>query len=869
MGEVYRARDTTLHRDVALKVLPDLFAADPERLARFTREAQTLAALNHSNIAQLYGFEEAGGTRALVMELVEGEDLAARIARGPIPLDDALGIARQVADALGAAHEQGIIHRDLKPANIKVREDGAVKVLDFGLAKALSPGAAGADTGAGNAMNSPTITTPAMTMRGVIMGTAAYMSPEQAKGKVLDKRTDIWAFGCVLYEMLTGRRAFAGDDVSDTFALVLKGDVDFAAVPPRAVKLLRKCLERDPKKRLHDIGDAWDLFGEPEPAVRAAAAPSRRVWPAWAIAAALLVAVVWLGVLHFTESPPAAPLVRFTMMPPAKTVFDTYLTFSPDGRRLAFTARDEAGQLSLWVRDFDAMEARQLRGTEGVWSPFWSADGRFVAFGVDRMLKKVDAGGGSLPETILESDSIVGLGAWNRDGTIVFGSRGLGPLRRVSAAGGAAVPVTAIDATRSEAFHSFPFFLPDGRHFLYFKQSSKPEVQGLYVGSLDAAPEQQSTTRLAATTLGPVYATTGGDSRLVYYSNGALVSQPFDARRFSVSGEAVRLADQIASAGSFAAFALSTSGVLAYRTGAATAAASDQLVWLDRRGQRIGKIGEPRQLPQQPASIRLSPDGGRAAIALGTTAAADLWLADISREVFTRFTFSDAADFLPVWSPDAARIVFRSNRRGQGDLFAKDTNGASDDAPLTESTADSEGPTDWSSDGRFIVFNNSSLGSATDIFVMPVATKSRVALLKTAFTEGNGRLSADGKWLGYNSDESGRPEVYVRPFLVAADGTPSVGPPWQVSNDGGMQPQWRRDGKELYYRRGSQILAVDVTVSAAGIRTGLPRPLADIGAAISWDVTADGQRFLVASPVAPQTTTPITVVLNWEAGLRR
>src|SRR5262245_6980395 len=509
MGEVYRARDTRLGRDVAIKILPETLADDPERLARFEREAKTLAQLNHPNIAHLHGFEDAVGTRALVMELVEGEDLSARIARGPIALDEALAIARQIADALAAAHDAGIVHRDLKPANIKVRDDGTVKVLDFGLAKAMDPATGirppspgfGGTGSAEDRPNSPTITTPAMTAAGVVLGTAAYMSPEQAKGRPVDKRADIWAFGCVLYEMVSGRRAFAGDDVSDTFAAILKIDPDLTGVPQTIRPLLASCLERDPRRRLRDIGDAWRLIAA-IPNTTDAPADRRRspAYLSWSLAAVGLSAFAVISLIHFRESPAPVDPVSFQIASPTGNEFDIYFVLSPDGRRIAFTTHDDRGTIRLWVRDLRTLEVRSLPGTEGAWRPFWSPDGRFLGLAVANQLKKIDIAGGT-PQTLCELPHSVGTGSWNSDDVILIGSRGAGTaitgdstlgIYRVSASGGSPVRVSIVDASRRETFHSFPFFLSDRRHFLFLRGAAAGADRVVAVGSIDANPDQQS-----------------------------------------------------------------------------------------------------------------------------------------------------------------------------------------------------------------------------------------------------------------------------------------------------------------------------------------------------------------------------------------
>ena len=549
MGQVYRATDTRLKRQVAIKILPPSLAADPDRLARFQREAEVLASLNHPNIAGIYGLEESGGMTALVMELVEGDDLSQRLVRGAIPVDEALPIARQIADAVEAAHEQGIIHRDLKPANIKVRPDGTVKVLDFGLAKALEPaGNASADL-----TNSPTITTPAMTQVGIILGTAAYMSPEQAKGRPADKRSDVWAFGCVLFEMLTGRRAFAGADVSETLAAILMREPDWTAlpsgIPQHIATVVQRCLQKERKARIPDISAARFLMDEASgflamPAAVVAISRRRAVqWKAASVVAvATMLALAGVAFIHFREKAPASPeLMRLEVLPPDKTMFQKFAV-SPDGRKIAFYAVGADGAGSVWVRSFDSGESRRVAETGPSPSITWSPDSRFVAFpGGEALnkLMKVEASGGP-PQTICEIKGIITGGSWNRDGVIIFGSFG-GGTWRVSAAGGAASPVTAINVSRQETGHSTPVFLPDGKHFLYLRGSGLSENMGIYLGALDATPEQQVTTRLVATGFSPVYAPSPDPNigYVLFLRDSALQAQPFDLAKLEMAGEPV------------------------------------------------------------------------------------------------------------------------------------------------------------------------------------------------------------------------------------------------------------------------------------------------------------------------------------------
>ncbi len=870
MGEVYRARDTKLGRDVALKILPEAVSTDPERRARFAREARSLAALNHPNIAQVHGFEDGEPTSALIMELVDGQDLSERIRRGPSPFDDAIAIARQIGDALQTAHDRGIIHRDLKPGNIKVRDDGTVKVLDFGLAKALDQGSGIADQGSGELSNSPTITTPAMTMHGMILGTAAYMAPEQAKGRAVDRRADIWAFGCVLYEMLTGRKAFAGDDVSDTLASILKSDVDWTGVPPQATRLLKRCLEKDPRKRLHDVGDAWDLLEDRSPLPQST--PQRSSWLPWTVAALFAVTTIGLAALRFMQPAPAPPeSARFQIAPPPNTEFSTYLAVSPDSRRVAFTASDRNRMSTLWVRDLQSLEARQLPGTENATSPFWSPDGRFIAFADGRVLKKIDLSGGPA-QTLGEAPGSVGLGAWNTAGAIVVGTRGLGGLYKVPDTGGTLVPLTSI-VEESERGHSFPTFLPDQKRFLYIKLSARADEQGVYMGSIDAAPEQQGTTRLLPLGFGPLVLTNGDQGRrLLFARGGTVMSQPFDADRVELSGEPTPVAERVGSAGSFAFFGAG-SNVLVYRTGTAATSTSEQLTWFDRTGKEIAKVGDPLAVSAGPFSLAIAPDGRRAAVMISEAAPpADLWLVEFARGLVTRLTSTPGAEAGPVWAPDSRRLAFRRGRTDNfsSDMFVKDVDGADEEEPIAPQPTGGT-PTDWSRDGRTILLVRGPDNIASDIFAWSTDRKVAEPLLRTAFTEHTGRLSSDGRWLAYVSNESGESEIYVRPFSIGADGKPAVGPKWRVSTSGGVMPRWRADGKELFFRAGNgDFMSVDVTIAGGSIQTTLPRRLfANIPSVHAWDVTADGQRFLISvvlsSPLSPAAVDPITVVLNWKS----
>jgi eukaryotic-like serine/threonine-protein kinase len=860
MGEVYRARDTRLNRDVAIKVSSDRFSE------RFEREARVVASLNHPNICTLHDL----GPNYLVMELVEGPTLAERIASGPIPLEDALAIARQIADALEAAHEKGITHRDLKPANVKVSAAGVVKVLDFGLAKVTQASA----KFEGDVTESPTISMAA-TQAGVILGTAAYMSPEQASGKPVDKRADIWSFGVVLCEMLTGKRLFAGETISHTMAAVLVKDPDWSQLPPDTPasirRLLRRCLERDIRRRLLDIGSvrleieaANEDRIEPQPTVRIAPSSGQaRLWQG--IAAASVLAFATVSFFHFREKPPLAEPVRFQIPPPVKNSFDIYLALSPDGRRLAFTATSDDGASRIWVRDMGTLEARPLTGTEGAGSLFWSPDSRFIAFGLAQQLKKIDVAGGP-PQTLCESANAVGSGAWSKTGVILFGGRGNGPLQQVSEAGGAPAPITALDRG---GFHTFPSFLPDGRHFIYFRNAGGPENIGIYLGSLDAKPTEQSSKRLVATGFGAVFASDpgGGAGSVLFLRDGTLMAQPLDATRLETAGEAVPVAERVGSTNQYANVTASANGLLAYRTGGA---GTTQLTWFDPDGKRLDQVGEPGQY----TSLAVSPDGTRAAVRrLGT--AGDLWLLDLVRGISTRFTFAPGLNDNPLWSPDGSQIVFRSNRGGKFDLYRKVSNGAGEDEVLLNSDQDKM-PTSWSWDGRYLLYQSVDPKTATDIWVLPLeGDRKPISFLQTPFAEGWGAFSPDGRWIAYISTESGNIEVYVRPFAPssgdASGGGAGTSGKWQVSKGGAIaaRPFWCADGKEIYYRAPSgAIMAVDVTTSPA-FQIGRSRRLFDVLANLAIDVPRDGKRFLIGMPQQDSGPQAITVVMNWQAGMKK
>lgn len=867
MGEVYRARDTKLGRDVAVKVLPSAFAYDPDRLSRFQREARMLAALNHPNIAGIYGLEDSGGTNYLVMELVPGETLADRIKReGKIPADEALLITRQIAEALEAAHEKGIIHRDLKPANITITPEGKVKVLDFGLAKVFEDGAANEDLN-----NSPTLTNAA-TMEGAILGTAAYMSPEQARGMAVDRRTDIWAFGCVIYEMLTGKRLFEGETISDTIALVLTKQPDLDLIPQKFRPLVRWCLEKHPKSRLRDVYDGMVLLDvAPEQPVESQAVASRPVWLMGLAAAFFLVALA-LGVLHFREKPGApAEIVRYSIRLPEKVRFTSGGTFtiSPDGRHVAFSAFGPSGAAGVWPQDIDATEARLLANTETGPQPppfFWSPDSRYVVFSnAGPKLKKADIQTGAVEDICDKPGPPVG-GSWNQDGVIIFGSTFQG-LWKVAASGGTAVPLTTLDASRKERQHELPSFLPDGKHFIYLRVAADAEQTGIYVGSIDDPPERQNERLMLKTGYGASYvpASDSSPGRLLFLQSGTLMAQGFDPEKLELLGSPNVIVEGVGTVYETGYFAASKN-LLIYRPPSTSRVA--QYIWLDRQGKGIGKAGEPGTL----GVARVSNDGKLLAYERAPKADGDddIWVLDIVRDTSSRVTFGQGISVSPVWSPDGRDIAY-GGQRGHGafDLYRKAADGSGQEELLFKSNDDKR-PFSWSHDGRFLIYGASpDRATHENLWVLPMQGEHKpFPLSQTKFAETGGQFSPDGRWVAYSSDETGRYEVYVKEFKDSAEAIVSGGK-WTISNDGGRAPKWRADGKELYYVNPNREMIEYVDIDTAkSLSAGVPRSLFALpNTIVGVGMAGDAQRFLYASPVEQNGVETLTVVVNWTSGV--
>jgi eukaryotic-like serine/threonine-protein kinase len=851
MGEVYRARDIKLDRDVALKILPASFASDPDRVMRFQREAKALAALNHPNIAAIHEMasnEASGAPDALVMELVEGEDLAQRLARGPIAIDELLPIARQVADALEAAHEAGIVHRDLKPANVKLRADGTVKVLDFGLAKAIDSGTVSEHTG--------TMTSPALTQMGLILGTAAYMSPEQAKGKVVDRRADIWAFGVLLHELLTGRPLFEAETVTETLAAVLTRDVGEATLPPTTPLPLRRlivdCLARDPRQRLRDIGEARRsldrlMAGAVEPDT-ARAADARRLdagrrwrWPA-ASAAMFIVGAVLSAWLLWPRPVVPRP-VQFTVSPPEDVTFLGNLELSADGRRLAFVG-SQAGRRRVVVHSFDSGRSQVLAATDDISGDLaWSPDGESLAYVTDNGVNRIAWTGGAIHHLCpLPAGAGVGL-AWGADDVLLIGHR-LGPLLRGSAAGGACEPWLALDAAGGEVRHVVPEFMPGGRRYTFVSTGETANSSATWMGEVSSTARERVEGLASTMLLGP-----SGDA--LFLQEGSLFAQPFDLERRRLAASPVKIADAVASPLSVVApLTLSASGTLAY---VAEESFLTRLVWFDRAGTRIGEaapLGVYRD-------VELSPDGSSIAYEAGFPG--DIWVVNLANGIPQRLTSAPPREADPAWGADSRTVVFRSDGEG-GRLHAREVGATGPDRELRPGvTRDS--PESWSPDGKYLVYM-----SEGNLWALPASggTPLRLTDVGRGANPRNARVSPDGRWLSYESSELGRSEIFVQSFAEA-------GVRQRVSPSGGSDARWSRDGTELFYRVLNRLMVVPVRTSGERIEVGTAAELFQMSTEGTdrpeYAVAPNGQ-FLVGVPDRRAARTPITVVLNWSLAAR-
>ena len=874
MGEVFRATDTKLKRQVAIKILPPPLATDLDRLARFQREAEVLASLNHPNIAGIYGLEEGGETTALVMELVEGEDLSQRIARGAIPIDEALPIAKQIADALEAAHEQGIIHRDLKPANIKVRGDGTVKVLDFGLAKAMDARVAGPGTvDQARLSMSPTLVSPAMTQAGMIMGTAAYMAPEQARGKVVDKRADIWAFGVIVFEMLTGKALYAADSVADTIAAILSKTPDWSQLPPELRPLVQASLESDPRRRLRDIGDAFRLVGRTTTQTEKQA-PRRVPLVAMAVMTALAAALAIVGWWRPTPSP-AAPEMRLQLTLPAGAQPDFGVSLSPDGRRIGFTVTKENGSRTAWIRELDQAEARPVAGAEDLDTTpvFWSPDSRWLGFSSRGTMLKADVVAGGSPVRILNSSGQIGAD-WNQAGIIVFGtnpgSGAAGSVFRVAAAGGDPVQLTTVDTGRGEYAHHHPTFLPDGKHFLYLRASKIEDRSGIYVGSIDAAPDKQPTERLLATAFGPVFFVPSSDGRngfVVFFRDGSLMTQRFDPVSLALSGEPWQVAAPVGSFIDRALFFVSRNGTIVYA--AAAPAFAVQLAWIDRQGRTLRTVGKPDLYS---TTVR-SPDGTKAAVVKVDIGSAsdkrELYVVDLERDTQTLFWFKSALRSAPIWSPDGTRLLFALVDEGP-QLYERAIDGIQEGRVVFRGNrGEPLSPSSWSPDGRYVLVTRVDQKTASDIWAVNVSDGAAAPLIQTPGPERDAQFSPDGRWIAYSATDNARQEVYVTAVVSSSPKLTVGGGPWRVSNGGGQVPRWRADGREIFFAGPSSTMAAPVSTES-GFTAGTPVAVGGASQNSSLarfgfvDATRDGRELLFARQVtdtAPRS--PVNILINW------
>jgi eukaryotic-like serine/threonine-protein kinase len=878
MGEVYVADDISLGRKVALKFLPEAFTGDPERVARFEREAKLLASLNHPNIAAIYGLEQAEGKRFIVMELVKGETLARRLSKGALPLDEALGICRQIAEGLEAAHEKGVIHRDLKPANVMITEGDKVRILDFGLAKALSD-----ETLAVDASRSPTIT-EAMTQPGIVLGTAAYMSPEQAKGKSVDKRADIWAFGCILYECLTGKRAFEGETVTETLAAVLKGEPDFQMLPvgtPGGIRnLLHRCLQKKAADRLHDIADARIEVSEPATQTPEAALVLRKVSLARLVllAAIFLLVGIFIGLqlTKYFHPVPAKEMVTslIRIEPGFQRPIRQGVTISTDGRFIIYSATDAFSKNRLYLRKMGRSEIIPIAGTEGGVAPFLSPDNLWIGFWADRKLKKIPVEGG-VATTLFDSPNMLGA-SWGPDNTIIFANtpeQGFGRtgqglsgsgLLKISADGGAFETLTKLDLANEEFSHRSPSYLPNGNAVLFtimrFDADPRPRLALLRMDTRKYRIlfEDASDGR---------YTSTG---HLLFMRQGTLMAVRFDPIRMETVGQPVAVVKEVMqilgsvnNSTACGQFSVSESGTLVYANAGFDQERKNSLVWVDQRG-----VEQPAAATQFAFQFpRLSPDAQKIAyIAYGRER--QVWVYDLIKGTNSRLTSEGRATF-PIWSPVGKKLLFMWHRALSGNLYWQSYDGSSPMERLTNSSY-FQMPSSWSVDGKTVFLVEIHPETGSDIYVFDVASKSVKPFLNSPFEETYPDLSPDGHWLAFSSDESKQDEVYVRPF-------PSSNLKYQISNGGGTHPLWAKDGKQIFYRWRDQVWAVDVNKTDRGLATSKPRLLFEKPGYLGstevrgWDISADGKRFLMVKREENRITSvnELTLIQNWFEELKR
>jgi eukaryotic-like serine/threonine-protein kinase len=876
MGQVYRARDINLSREVAVKVLPETFACDPDRIARFRREAQVLASLNHPNIASVYGLEQSGSLQALILELVEGPTLADQLAHGPIALDEALALTQQIAEALEYAHEHGIIHRDLKPANVKITAEGQVKVLDFGLAKVLSP-----ETTDKEPLDSPTLT--AATGAGILLGTAAYMSPEQARGKRVDRRADIWAFGCVLYEMLTGQRAFAGETTSDALAAIITCDPDWrslpASLPPPLRELVRRCLTKDSRQRLRDIGDARIIIeevlsGSPTWEVAPASTRAQPFWlraMPWALlAVAVVVGALGAGLAWYTRPRAALPSVsRFSLLLPSGEAIAVAgfpgadlpaVAISRDGSELAYVAAQH-GKNQLFLRPMDRLEALPLQGTDGAFTPFFSPDGQWIGFFGDGKLKKVSVHGG---EPITLCDAPFNRGAtWADDDTIIFAPDLFSGLMRVSAVGGTPQVLTTPDVSNGEVSHRWPEALPGAKAIVFVS------AKGTDIGSFSESKIVVERLDTHETKILPIlgsYPRYSPSGHLLFQNQGRVFAVPFRLNQLEVSGPAVPVLDNVKTSANsgVAELYLSRTGSLVYVP--ETAAAPDEILTWVYHGNQTKPIAAPVRAYRCP---HVSPDGQRLAVEIESGSNVDIWIYDLRRGTLTRLTF-DGSSRAPLWTPDGKRITFMTLKRAGPAIVSKAADGSGQEEILVAGAQLLQIPESWSPDGRFLAFM-AMAGGVRNIFVLPLNGEHKPRpFVQAKFDQGDARFSPDGRWLAYTSTESGKPEVYVQPF-------PGPGGKWQVSTDGGTDPLWAHNGREFFFWQGDKLLSVAVATQP-NFSASTPRFVADVPVSPPfgligngrYDVNADGQRFLfVKATGALAVGNELDLILNFAEDVKR
>lgn len=861
MGEVFKAQDSRLDRTVAIKVLTNQMADNPDLRQRFEREARAISSLNHPNICTLYDVGHEDGIDFLVMEYIEGETLTERLAKGPIPVDELLRVAIQIADALDKAHRQGLVHRDLKPGNVMLTKEGA-KLLDFGLAKL------GKRESVVAGMSGVTQTTP-LTSAGMIIGTIQYISPEQLEGKEADARSDIFSFGTMLYEMVTGKRPFVGSSQASLIASILKEQprptAEFHTLaPPLLDRTIQQCLAKDPDDRWQSAGDLkralqWIAEGDSHAGIPVVISKRRR-WRkmfSWTITGAAILSAIVLGAGWLTHTMPVSKASRLTMLTPLGTSTAYWPKISPDGRLLSFHAVDSTGKDMIWIRPLNSLDAYPLAGTEGSYRQFWSPDSRYLAFFVRNQLKKISVFGGP-PTLICEAPGGTD-GSWGRRGIILFDGNFTDSIRQVPATGGEVTAATSLDLARGETFHGWPWFLPDGNHFMFLvpaDSTSRPEGQfRLKVGSLDS----ETTKPLFGVDTRVVYAPEG---YILYVKDGVLLARGFDEEKLEITGEPIPLIDDVAG-GSAASFSVSNNGILFCRTGSNSK--NGELTWYDRQGNELGKVGEPARY----GDVVLSPDGKQLAYDLYDESGqrSDIWVYDLTRNVSSRVTFDAEQDILPTWSPDGSEIVFSSNRGGRFGIYRKRANGIGKVQSLYVTDTTPSGPISWSRDGHWLTFQSIIDGNWHYGLYDMWADSSAGFPFLSSFAEHEAALSPDNRFIAYQSNESGRSEVYVRDLGKS-------GGKWQVSSGGGFSPKWRADGKELYFHTGKLvIMAVSVKLEPS-FEIGIPVKLFTSTLNTTnivryrYDVSADGQKFILNVRTSESDDGKFIVTQNWPQELK-